>query len=268
MSENENIYEKLNNKIVNEKKEYNTVLDEDKFIVIKTIGNYCRGISDITGIPIEYFINKIELIDIIRFSESDETLEKLSIKESSCRSYNFFKNNKYGIVVKADTTSDKEYTLMHELTHFFINVEEKGNMLELRNNLPENSNKRLDEGITEKITQDIWDDIYPEEISIGFRENRYLMEIQVAEILIDTMGKNEFIEQIIKNPKIIIKKLKEINYKNTSFFDYVEKEMQPLVKYRGRNEQKLDFDILNIFEALSDCHDELKLEKKNDEVIK
>ncbi len=259
-----NIYGEVHQRLIKGNDKFKTVLEEDKFLAVKAIGDYCRGASILTNRPIEYFSRRIESIDIIRFDENDDDLLELSVKNINCRSYNFFKNNQYGIVVKAKTSSDKEYTLMHELTHFFIKTSEDENGdIYFRETSPEDSNQRLDEGITEKITQDVWDKAYPDKESLGSKESRYLMEIQIATVLMDIMGKNGFLDLILDNPKKIVDKLRSIKYQDSNLFDYLEDQMEPLVEFRGRKEDNACFDIMNSFEALSDCHKVLKLEKKN-----
>lgn len=259
MSNISNIYDNVLSFISNNEN-YQSMDENNKVLVINTISDYCKGASTVMNMPIDYFFNKITKINTIKFF-SDEP-EDLFTTNINYRSENFFKNNEYVIIINEASPDDKKYNLMHELTHFFINTELKDNNIVLRNIISENNNNRLNQGIIETVTQSIWDFVYPKKISYGFTKGLYLVEIQIVTILIDMMGKERFFSEIFKNPNIIMDKLKSIDYEGTNLFKYLEKQLDPLVKYRGVDEHKANFDILSSFQALSDCNKMLKLENR------
>lgn len=56
------------------------------------------------------------------------------------------------------------------------------------------------------------------------------MEIGIVTVLIDMMEKKNFFSEIFENPNIIIDKLKsDIDYEDTNLYDYLEKQMDPLL---------------------------------------
>ena len=80
----------------------------------------------------------------------------------------------------------------------------------------------------------------------------------------DTMVKEMFLKTIIKDPNILFDKVSSISYKDDNLLNYIDKNMKPLIKYRGEYDMEdvNSESILDSFEAISDCNKMLKLEKK------
>ena len=78
------------------------------------------------------------------------------------------------------------------------------------------------------------------------------------------MGKEKFLETIIKNPNILFDKISSISYKDDNLLNYIDKNMKPLIKYRGEYDiEEINSDsILDSFEGIVVCNKMLKLEKK------
>lgn len=243
------------------------VKEEDREFVIKTINDYCFAMSKLTDRTEEFYFNKIKNIGLIRFSLTDPDVELFSPK-SHCQNFNFYSelNGKSicGIVVSDKHIENRSYDLMHQLTHFIIETDIDNNEIRNRDGFFEDSNNRLKEGIVEKITQDAWELFYKNIESPGSRESRYFVEYAIATVLMDVMGKAEFLSLIVDNPTVILEKMKSISYQDTNLFDYIEKELQPLVPLRGKNEkQSIDvYSILESVEAISDCSKQLVLKKR------
>lgn len=243
------------------------VKEEDRNFVIKTMTDYCYAMSKLTGRGEDFYFNKIKNIGLIRFSLTDPDVEFFSPK-SHCQNFNFYSEfngkNICGIVVSDEMKENRCYDLMHQLTHFIIETDIDNNEIRNRTDFFEDSNNRLKEGIVEKITQDAWDIFYKNIESPGSKESRYFVEYEVATVLMDVMGNADFLKLIVDNPTIILEKMKSISYQNTNLFDYIEKELEPLVPFRGKNEkQSVDvYGILESVEAISDCSKQLVLKMR------
>ena len=256
----DNIYTEL--KKIYQQKE--VVIGEDLDLILETIVNHIDGLSKLTRISIDYYLDIIKKIDYIRFSSSDPDILKLNIDDRNCRSYHFYVNNHSGIVINEKNTCYRQYDLTHELDHFFIINYVNNSLLVSRDLHIDEKNSRLYEGIVEFITQSVWNLLEPTKESIGEKESRYFFEIQIASILIDTMGKEKFLETIIKNPNILFDKISSISYKDDNLLNYIDKNMKPLIKYRGEYdiEEINSNSILDSFEGIVVCNKMLKLEKK------
>lgn len=205
-------------------------------------------------------------VDLIWFSINDDEIQSLNIDDRECNSFNFHVSEKFGIVVDEKDLEHQQYRLTHEMTHFFIKYTlDEEQQLKERDLLLDEEKSRLYEGIVEFITQSVWNLLEPMKESIGEKESRYFFEIQIAGILIDTMGKEKFLETIIKNPNILFDKISSISYKDDNLLNYIDNNMKPLIKYRGEYdiEDVNSESILDGFEAISDCNKMLKLEKKS-----
>lgn len=242
------------------------VEDNNLDLVVDTINIYCNGLSKLTGIDVSYFQNIIKKIDFIRFSIDNE-LKKLEV-ENDCKTYNFNKNNKTGIIVKEVDECRMVDGLTHEMTHFFIKFYVDSNLLSERNlNLDEKSS-RLYEGICEFINQETWHKINPEKETIGEMEDKYWIEVQVASFLMDSMNKNLFLKNIFTDPNCIFDKIKNIKYQNTNLLNYIDTQLKPLIPLKGvyNKDEVGDVDILDSFEAICDCGKMLKLGGNHNEV--
>ena len=91
----DNIYTEL--KKIYQQKE--VVIGEDLDLILETIVNHIDGLSKLTRISIDYYLDIIKKIDYIRFSSSDPDILKLNIDDRNCRSYHFYVNNHSGIVI-------------------------------------------------------------------------------------------------------------------------------------------------------------------------
>lgn len=194
----------------------------------------------------------------------------MNIDDRECKSFNFHVSEKFGIVVDEKDLEHQQYRLTHEMTHFFIKYTlDEDHQLKERNLLLDEEKSRLYEGITESITQQTWKLMNPLEESVGSLEDLYLFECEISDILMETMNKKLFLKYIFENPNFVLGKIKSISYKNDNLLNYLDKQMKPLIFYRGEYDKDdlEDFDILDGFEAICDCGSQLKLggELKKDE---
>ncbi len=244
--------------------ENEVVLENDIDLVIDSIYEYVVGLSKYTHIDINYFINILKHTDFIRFS-IDKDIKKLDVLDDFCRSINFNSDGLYGIIAEGKDDSHKIYNLTNELNHFFIkNYLDNGN-LETRDLHINENTSRLYEGICEYITQGVWKITHPDIDSIGVKNDRYYIEVFISGDIIDAIGKDSFLRTIFIDPNSIFDMMKSIKYKGDNLLEYIDKGMKPLVKYRG-NYDKSDVDCIDIvdsFEALSDCHKILRIKGEN-----
>ena len=228
-------------------------------LVVDTINIYCKGLSKLTGIDVFYFQNIIKKVDFIRFSVDDE-LKQLEV-ENDCRTYNFNKSGKIGIVVKETDECRMVDGLTHEMTHFFMKFYTDSNSLIERNLDIDEKDSRLYEGICEFINQEAWHKINPDRITIGEKEDKYWIEVQGASLLMDSMNKDIFLENIFSNPNVIFDRMRQVPYNDTNLLNYIDNQLKPLISLRGRYKKSdvENFDILDSFEAICDCGKMLKL---------
>lgn len=240
------------------------VKEENLDFVVNTIISYSKGLSELTKIDSNYFIEimgKIDFIEFLKEKTSKETLEEIP----NChRSISFERNNQFGIYIDDNRLPYQEDGLVREMVNICIQYkkDQSGN-LENRN-LDFRKDSRLYEGLLETICQRTWKILKPEEESIGEVEDRYFMEVQIASILIDTMGKKEFLEHVFLNPNLILDKMKSTTYQGQSLLNYLDCQMIPLIPYHGDYKEShiKSVDILNSFEAICDCGDFLKLKSR------
>ena len=204
----------------------------------------------------------MKYIDIIQFGLTSSNLDLNYISNFS--HFHILKNSdKTGIIINEEDDLHKEYDFTCAITQFFIEYETKNNNLVLRN-LDIDMHSRIYQGITEMLTQKTWSNVNFYEDCIGEKESRYLFETQLANVLMDIIGKSIFIEKIIKSPTDIFSLMASIPYKDDNLLNYVDKKLQCLNSYKGiYSMDKLDYEsLLDSFEALCDCQKQLKFTKK------
>lgn len=241
----------------------NVVLEKKLDFVLTTIMFFAKGLSKLTKIDPSYFIEIMNQINFIEFLEEDskEFLEK---KPDCHRTISFERNHQLGIYVDDTRLSYQEDGLAREMVNICIQYgKNKNGNLENRN-LNFRKDSRLYEGLLETISQKTWKILKPDEESVGEMEDRYFMELQIADILIDTMGKKEFLKHIFLNPNLILEKMRGIRYQGESLLNYLDQQMRPLIPYHGDYKEAhiKSVDLLNSFEAICDCGNSLKLESK------
>lgn len=240
--------------------ENEVVLEDDIVLVVDSIYEYVVGLSKYTHIDINYFMNILKYIDFIRFS-IDSDIKKLDVDNDFCRSINFSSDGLYGIIAEGKDDNHRIYNLTNELNHFFIKNYLNNGSLESRDLHINENTSRLYEGICEYITQGVWKIINPDIDSIGVKNDRYYLEVFISGDIIDAIGRDSFLSTIFIDPNSIFDMIRDIKYKDDNLLDYIDKSMKPLVKYRGSYDKSdVDcFDILDSFEAVSDCNKILRI---------
>lgn len=242
----------------------NVVLEEKLDFVVTTMMNYAEGLSKLTKIDAAYFIEIMSRIDFIEFLEEKKTKESLEEIPDCHRTISFLKNHQFGIYIADTRLPYQEDGLIREMINICIQYKKNQEGKLENRNLNFRKDSRLYEGLLETISQKTWKQLKPEEESIGEVEDRYFMEVQIADILIDTMGKKQFLENIFLNPNLILDKMKSCLYQGETLLNYLDQQMSPLIPYHGdyKEVHMKSIDLLNSFEAICDCSDSLKLKSK------
>lgn len=232
--------------------------------VVDTIMTYSKGLSQLTGIDSSYFVHIMEQLDAIYFLDDDREL----ITDFDCyRTCSFQSNNKTGIFVNDCRREYQIDGLTREMVNICIQYFLDNDGCLKNRNLPIKNESRLYEGIVETVSQQTWNILNPEQESLGEKQFRYFMEVQIADTLIDTMKKTSFLNTIFVKPEMIVEKIEEIPYEETNLLDYLESQMRPLIPYHGDYEGSdiESVNLLNSFEAICDCGALLSLKSKKQE---
>ena len=199
-----------------------TVLEKDEEFVTQFLNRYYKAFSTLIKnkkLVSEIFVERLKRIDVIRFDQTDKNVYPVKFAfdemEDACEGKLegglFMPIMNHGVILldmDYNNLSKAEalHTLIHELTHAMILTEklDSENKIVYKNGISEKGRVfyRLNEGITEYISQILWAKMYSGKRCPG--DGRYRIEVEAAKMIIQQIGaENLFIEDYIINSERI-----------------------------------------------------------------
>ena len=220
---------------------YKTVLEKDKVFVEQFLNRFYRSFENLftdKSYASYVFIERLKKFDAIRFDETDKDLFPLKFAfddmEESCEGKLegglLMPIMKHGVILldmdfKNLSKAEGIHTLIHEMVHAMSLVEvfeDEKKVYKCGVNRSGRTFNRLNEGITEYISQLVWSDMYKNKTCPGI--GRYDLEVKAAEMVMSLFESKEyFVEEYLINGTELQREMKVMkNNEGQTLFDFIK----------------------------------------------